>query len=42
MVRGTFANARIINKMVDKVGPDTLFIPSGEKMAIYDAAEKYM
>lgn len=42
MARGTFANTRIINKMVDKVGPDTVHIPSGQKMAIYDAAEKYM
>jgi len=42
MARGTFANTRIINKMVDKVGPDTMHIPSGKKMAIYDAAEKYI
>jgi aconitate hydratase len=42
MARGTFANTRLINKMVDKVGPDTIYVPSGEKMAVYDAAEKYM
>jgi hypothetical protein len=30
-----------INKMVDKVGPETIFVPSGEKMAIFDAAEAY-
>ena len=42
MARGTFANARIINKMVDKVGPETVHVPSGEQMAIYDAAERYM
>jgi len=42
MARGTFANTRLINKMVDKVGPETIHVPSGEKMAIYDAAEKYM
>jgi len=42
MVRGTFANTRLINKMVDKVGPDTVHVPSGEKVAVYDAAEKYM
>lgn len=42
MARGTFANVRLINKLVDKVGPETVHIPSGEKMAVFDAAEKYM
>jgi aconitate hydratase len=42
MARGTFANTRLINKMVDKVGPNTVHIPTGEKMAVWDAAEKYM
>jgi len=42
MARGTFANTRIINKMVDKVGPDTIHVPSGDKMAVWDAAERYM
>jgi aconitate hydratase len=42
MARGTFANSRLINKMVDKVGPETVHVPSGQKMAIYDAAEKYI
>jgi aconitate hydratase len=42
MARGTFANVRIVNKMVDKVGPITTHIPSGEVMTIYEAAEKYM
>jgi aconitate hydratase len=42
MARGTFANVRLINKLVDKVGPETIHVPTGEKMAIYDAAEKYM
>ena len=42
MARGTYANTRLINKMVDKVGPETIFVPSGEKMAIFDAAEKYI
>jgi len=41
MARGTFGNIRIINKLVDKVGPQTVHIPSGEKMDIYDAAERY-
>jgi aconitate hydratase len=42
MARGTFANVRLINKMVDKVGPDTVHVPTNQKMAIFDAAEKYM
>ena len=42
MARGTFANVRIINKMVDKVGPETVHIPSGKKMAIFDAANEYI
>ena len=42
MARGTFANVRIVNKMVDKVGPITTHVPSGEIMAIYEAAEKYI
>lgn len=29
MARGTFANTRIINKLVDKVGPQTKYVPSG-------------
>jgi aconitate hydratase len=41
MARGTFANVRLINKLVDKVGPETVHIPSGEKMAVFDAAAKY-
>ena len=41
MARGTFANVRLINKMVDKVGPETVHIPSGERMAVFDAAAKY-
>ena len=42
MARGTFANTRIINKMVEKVGPTTMHLPSKQELAIYDAAEKYM
>ena len=29
MARGTFANTRIINKLVPKVGPQTTYIPTG-------------
>ncbi len=49
MVRGTFANVRIKNRMIPP-GPDgsaieggiTLHQPSGTPMAIYDAAMRYM
>jgi len=41
MARGTFANIRIINKLVEKVGPKTLHIPTGETLDIYDAAMRY-
>ena len=42
MVRGTFANIRIKNRLLDGVeGGFTLHIPSGEQMSIYDAAMKY-
>ena len=42
MVRGTFANVRIRNLMVPGVeGSFTSHQPSGERMSIYDAAERY-
>jgi aconitate hydratase len=42
MVRGTFANIRIKNLMLDgEEGGDTIHYPSNEKLAIYDAAMKY-
>jgi len=42
MMRGTFANVRISNKMAKgKEGGFTSHMPTGEVMAIYDAAEKY-
>jgi aconitate hydratase len=41
MARGTFANVRLINKMVPQTGPTTVHIPTGEEMAIFDAAHKY-
>ncbi len=42
MVRGTFANIRIKNQLLDGVeGGFTRHIPSGEQMTIYDAAMKY-
>jgi aconitate hydratase len=43
MARGTFANIRIINKMMKgKVGPQTIHVPSGEILDIFDAAERYI
>ncbi|OLO06018.1 MULTISPECIES: aconitate hydratase AcnA [Salinicola] len=42
MMRGTFANVRIRNEMLDDVeGGYTRHVPSGEQMSIYDAAMKY-
>jgi aconitate hydratase len=42
MARGTFANTRLVNKMVKKVGATTVHVPSGQEMAIFDAANEYM
>ena len=43
MMRGTFANIRIKNQMLDGVeGGYTKYLPTGEQMPIYDAAMKYM
>ncbi|WP_336365626.1 aconitate hydratase AcnA [Marinobacter sp. C2H3] len=43
MMRGTFANVRIRNEMLDGVeGGYTRFVPTGDQMPIYDAAMKYM
>ncbi|MBL0163274.1 MAG: aconitate hydratase AcnA [Xanthomonadales bacterium] len=42
MVRGTFANIRIRNQMLDGVeGGFTRHLPDGEQMTIYDAAMRY-
>ena len=42
MMRGTFANVRLRNKLVPEIeGGYTLHIPSGESMSIYDASMKY-
>jgi aconitate hydratase len=42
MMRGTFANVRIRNEMLDNVeGGYTKFVPTGDQMPIYDAAMKY-
>lgn len=41
MIRGTFANVRIKNKMVDKEGGFTRLWPDGKETTIFDAAESY-
>lgn len=41
MVRGTFANVRIKNKLAKKEGGYTTFFNTGEEMTVYDAAMKY-
>ncbi len=41
MIRGTFANVRIKNKMVDKEGGLTKIYPENKEATIYEAAEEY-
>ena len=41
MVRGTFGNIRLRNKLVDREGYWTRHFPDGEEMTIYDASERY-
>ena len=42
MMRGTFANVRIVNKMAGgKEGGFTKLMPEGKVMSIYDAAQEY-
>lgn len=42
MMRGTFANNRIVNKLLGgKASAKTLYVPTNEEMFTYDAAAKY-
>jgi aconitate hydratase len=42
MMRGTFANIRLRNRLADgKEGPYTVHLPDGEASFIYDAARRY-
>lgn len=41
MVRGTFANVRIKNKLAKQEGGFTTYLPTGEEMTVYDASVKY-
>jgi aconitate hydratase len=43
MVRGTFANVRLRNKLVPaSEGTWTVHVPSGEEMTIFEASERYL
>ncbi|XP_071782192.1 cytoplasmic aconitate hydratase [Centroberyx gerrardi] len=41
MARGTFANIRLFNKFLNKQAPQTLHLPTGETLDVFDAAERY-
>ena len=41
MVRGTFANVRLKNKLASKEGGFTSYLPTGDEMTVFDAAQKY-
>jgi aconitate hydratase len=43
MIRGTFANVRLRNKLVPgSEGTWTVHVPSGEEMTIFDATQRYL
>ncbi len=41
MMRGTFANVRIRNRITDREGGFSTYFPTDEPMTVYDAAMKY-
>src|SRR5437588_3535311 len=41
LIRGTFANIRLRNLLVEREGWWTRFLPSGEEMTIFDASMRY-
>ncbi|XP_020591270.1 putative aconitate hydratase, cytoplasmic isoform X2 [Phalaenopsis equestris] len=42
MARGTFANIRLVNKLLNGVvGPKTIHIPTGDILSVFDAAMRY-
>ena len=41
MVRGTFANVRLKNDLVEKEGGYTIYFPGDELLTVFDAAGKY-
>ena len=42
MIRGTFANVRIKNKLVDREGGYTILFPEKKETTIYEASEQYL
>lgn len=42
MMRGTFANVRIKNKITDREGGFSKYLPTGEVDSVYDVAMKYV
>jgi aconitate hydratase len=43
MMRGTFGNIRLRNRMVpEREGPWTRHVPSGDTLSIYEAAQRYL
>jgi aconitate hydratase len=42
MVRGTFANVRLRNKLVNAEGGFTRHLPTNQEMSIFDASQKYI
>jgi aconitate hydratase len=43
MVRGTFANVRLRNRLVaEREGPWTVHVPSGEEITIFAASQRYL
>nr|WP_321498014.1 aconitate hydratase AcnA [uncultured Methanolobus sp.] len=42
MMRGTFGNVRLKNKLAGKEGSWTVYLPEDKEMPIYDAAMKYI
>jgi aconitate hydratase len=41
MVRGTFANVRLRNKLVNVEGGYTRYLPTNQEMSIFEASQKY-
>ena len=41
MVRGTFANVRIRNRMVEREGGWTRHVPTGKEVSIFEASQRY-
>jgi aconitate hydratase len=41
MARGTFANIRLVNRLLGAAGPRTVYAPDGQVLDVYEAAERY-